>query len=451
MSKELKTVGIIGGGLVGSMAAVFWAKRGYQVCVFESRQDVRLDTKYEGRSINLALSRRGIASLERVGWRQKAIDNGIPMYARLVHSMNGDITPIPYGLHGEAILSVDRRKMNEDLLNVASKLENVQFFFEHKCDYIDFEKREVTFELPNSEKKKVKLDLIVGTDGVYSAVRKFLMRKVRMDYSQHYIGHGYKELTIRPTAEGEYRLSNKGLHIWPRHSFMMIALPNKDKTFTCTLFMPFEKFDEIKTTDQIMSFFEKEFPDFIPLIGQENLVNDYLRNPVGPLLSVKCTPYHYDDFCVIMGDAAHAMVPFYGQGMNCGFQDVLVLDQLLDKHKDNIEASFEEYTKTRNPDAEAICDLAIHNYTEMRHDVTSTAFLIRKQIVNVLSRIFPKIFTPLYTMVAFTEIPYSEVMRKWQQQERYLDLATSVLKWTPLLALGGFGIWRYQLLEKFMN
>jgi len=228
---------------------------------------------------------------------------------------------------------------------------------------------------------------------------------------------------------------------------MMIALPNKDKTFTCTLFMPFEKFDEIKNTDQVMAFFEKEFPDFIPLIGQENLINDYLKNPVGPLLSVKCKPYHYEDYCVIMGDAAHAMVPFYGQGMNCGFQDVLVLDELLEKHQDNIHKAFAEYTLTRNPDAEAICDLAIHNYVEMRHDVTSTSFLIRKQIVNFLSKIFPKTFTPLYTMVAFTEIPYSQVMKRWKAQERYLDFTTSLLKVTSLAAIGGVAAWKFKLFE----
>ena len=178
----------------------------------------------------------------------------------------------------------------------------------------------------------MKSDFVVGTDGAHSAVRKLLMRKVRMDYAQEYIGHGYKELTIRPTPEGEYRMSHHNLHIWPRKTFMMIALPNKDKSFTCTLFMPFEKFDEIKTSDQVLAFFEREFPDAIPIIGQENLINDYLKNPVGPLMSVKCKPYHYEDFCVILGDAAHAMVPFYGQGMNCGFQDVMVLDKVSHFH-----------------------------------------------------------------------------------------------------------------------
>lgn len=345
---------------------------------------------------------------------------------------------------------------------------------------------------PDGNRKVVKSDLVIGTDGAHSAVRKLLMRQVRMDYSQQYIGHGYKELTIRPTSEREFRMDHGSLHIWPRQTFMMIALPNKDKTFTCTLFMPFEKFEEIKTQDEVLAFFEREFPDAIPIIGQENLINDYLKNPVGPLMTVKvktclfvcfvvvflnipppffqCKPYHYQDFCVILGDAAHAMVPFYGQGMNCGFQDVLVLDkvsplffrlgewslvspfesptstvllpQLIEKHHGVTRKTLEEYSLTRNRDAEAICDLAVYNYEEMRSSVSSPLFRLRHDLEYLLGKLFPRQFAPLYTMVAFTEIPYSEVKRRWKSQEHALNVSLGLLFGTSLLVVGAFGLLR---------
>ena len=221
-----------------------------------------------------------------------------------------------------------------------------------------------------------------------------------------------------PSKDGEYAMELNYLHIWPRGSFMMIALPNQNKTFTCTLFMPYTIFDNIQNEEDIMAFFEREFPDSIPLIGREKIISDYKKNPVGDLISVKCSPYHYKDKCVIVGDAAHAMVPFYGQGMNCGFEDCLVLHKIMDKHNGDFGAALEEYSTTRNPDAEAIIDLAMYNYVEMRDHVNSKLFVIRKHFDNVLHWMFPKSWIPLYTMTTFTRIPYHEVIEKSKRQDR---------------------------------
>ena len=230
-----------------------------------------------------------------------------------------------------------------------------------------------------------------------------------------------------PTADGEYAMPINYLHIWPRGTFMMIALPNQNKTFTCTLFMPYKIFDSIRTEDDIMAFFEREFPDSIALIGREKLISDYKKNPVGDLISVKCSPYHYQDKCVIVGDAAHAMVPFYGQGMNCGFEDCLVFHEILDKHHGDLEKGLDEYSLTRNPDAEAIIDLAMYNYVEMRDHVNSKLFVLRKYFDNFLHWLMPNRWIPLYTMTTFTRIPYHEVISRSKRQDEIVHwLVTSL-------------------------
>ncbi|EDO45186.1 predicted protein [Nematostella vectensis] len=318
--KFRREVAIVGGGLVGALSAVFFAKRGYKVDLYESRQDPRKLQFVSLRSINLALSVRGISALAAVGCERPMVESGIPMHARMIHTLKGSKYAIPYGKKGQ---------------------------------------------ISAGEVVDVDADLLVGCDGAYSAVRKEIMRRPRFDYSQEYIPHGYKEICLPPDANGKHIMELNYLHIWPRNTFMMIALPNQDGTFTCTLFAPFDTFDEIKTNDDVLNFFNKEFPDFIPLIGEEKLLSDWFTNPVGAMVSVKCKPYHVADKVVILGDAAHAMVPFYGQGMNCGFEDCLVLNEILDKHNDNLGAALEEYSMVRNPDAEAMCDLAMYNYIEV--------------------------------------------------------------------------------------
>ncbi|XP_048589101.1 kynurenine 3-monooxygenase isoform X2 [Nematostella vectensis] len=291
--KSRREVAIVGGGLVGALSAVFFAKRGYKVDLYESRQDPRKLQFVSLRSINLALSVRGISALAAVGCERPMVESGIPMHARMIHTLKGSKYAIPYGKKGQYIMSVERRKMNEHLLTVAESHPNVTLHFGHKLKKVDVEKAHMTYKTSSAgEVVDVDADLLVGCDGAYSAVRKEIMRRPRFDYSQEYIPHGYKEICLPPDANGKHIMELNYLHIWPRNTFMMIALPNQDGTFTCTLFAPFDTFDEIKTNDDVLNFFNKEFLDFIPLIGEEKLLSDWFTNPVGAMVSVKCKPYH---------------------------------------------------------------------------------------------------------------------------------------------------------------
>ncbi|RXN37251.1 kynurenine 3-monooxygenase [Labeo rohita] len=275
----------------------------------------------------------------------------------------------------------------------------------------------MTFIGPDGQKEEMRADLIVGCDGAFSAVRKQFLRQSRFNYSQTYIPHGYMELTM-PPKDGDFTMEPNYLHIWPRNTFMMIALPNLDRTFTCTLFMPFEEFDKIRTGEEVIRFFQKYFPDSVPLIGVEALKQDFFRLPAQAMVSVKCTPYHLFDKCVLMGDAAHAVVPFYGQGMNAGFEDCLVFDEIMDLLNENIAAVLKEYTRVRVPDDHAIADLAMYNYVEMRAHVNSRYFLFRKYLDNFLHFIMPKAIIPLYTMVTFTRTRYHEAVKRWHWQNK---------------------------------
>ncbi|KAI9101279.1 hypothetical protein DFS34DRAFT_613815 [Phlyctochytrium arcticum] len=427
---------IVGGGLVGSLAAVFCARRGWKVDVFETRKDPRLDTNQSGKSINLALSTRGIAALTAAGVEQRILDSMIPMKGRLIHSMDGKPSSQPYGVNGECINSVDRMMMNQHLLDSAEKMPNVTIHFGCHLNQCDFETNSASFTGDNGKATTFQADLIIGADGAHSRVRQQLMRRTRVNFSQHYIDHAYVELTIPPTKNGGYAMDSHHLHIWPQQTFMMIALPNMDKSFTVTLFMPWSKFDAIKSEEDLVTFFEETFPDALPVMGRDLLIQEYFKNAKGSLMAVKCRPYHYKDRVIILGDAAHAMVPFYGQGMNCGMEDCLVLEDILDKYigsrltpecrhpfKDAIAAALDEYTETRNPDAEAMCDLAMYNYVEMRASVTKAGYLFRKRVEGLLHRIMPETVIPLYTMVSFTRIPYSEAMRRWNRQTKWFDMA----------------------------
>lgn len=306
----------------------------------------------------------------------------------------------------------------------------------------------------NGEKKTYRNDFIIGADGAYSKTRTQMMRSMRMDYNQEYIDTGYCELSM-PPAKGPdgkptFALDPNHLHIWPRHTFMLIALPNPDFSFTCTLFMPFQMFEDIKTEDQLMSFFSENFNDSIPLIGEAALKSDFFGNPRGSLVTVKASPHNYKDKSIIIGDAAHAMVPFYGQGMNCGFQDVEVLHQILDQHhikpqtnKDGIivglEKALDDYSKTRVKDAHAICDLAMYNYYEMRHAVTSFKFLARKKLEGAIHSVFPRLIIPLYTMVSFSTLPYSKAIDRWHRQTHWLNvvmMSTTVVAATAATFVG---------------
>ncbi|KAI8826802.1 uncharacterized protein EV422DRAFT_11150 [Fimicolochytrium jonesii] len=440
------TVAIVGGGLVGSLSAVFCAKRGWKVDVYEAREDPRAQHLEGGRSINLALSVRGISAMTAAGVEKKILDNMIPMRGRMIHSREGALQSQNYGSFGECINSIDRNLMNEHLLSSADGFPNVKIHFNHKLDRCDFDGKKLTFMKAAADGSKpkeitVEADLVIGADGAYSRVRNQLMRKERVDFSQEYIDNAYLELTIPPTSSGDFAMDANHLHIWPRQTFMLIALPNTDKSFTVTLFMPWEMFAAVKTEADVLELFEKHFADSVPLIGKEALLKDFFEHKPESLIQVKCRPYHYKDRAVILGDAAHAMVPFYGQGMNCGMEDCLVLDELITEHlgrpsspssrspsTTQMSHVLAQYTLQRNRDVEAMCDLAMYNYVEMRDSVTKKEYLYRKKIEGWLHKLMPERIIPLYTMVSFSRIPYAEAMRRWQQQTRWFNLGRKVVE-----------------------
>ena len=347
-----------------------------------------------------------------------------------MHDLQGNLTYMPYGVGEQYILSVGRRTLNEELVSEAEKLPNVNFHFSATCKRINLQ--DTTFEIEDEQSKErsvIKSDLLVGADGSYSIVRDALQRQKGVDMSQSYLAHGYKELVI-PARNGEFALEPNALHIWPRGDFMMIALPNPDKSFTVTLFFPWENgFNTLKTEQDVQDFFIKTLPDAVPLMP--TLIEDYFKNPTGHLINIHASPWHFNR-SVILGDAAHAIVPFYGQGMNCSLEDVDVFDDLLDSH--TLETVLPAFFEKRKPAADAISLLSRNNYIEMRSKVASTWFLWRKSLEKYLHKLFPNKFIPLYTMVAFTSIPYHEVIARDEKQTRVLD---KILLLLPLsLAIG---------------
>ncbi|CAH3024431.1 unnamed protein product [Porites evermanni] len=415
-----KQIVIVGGGLVGSLFAVFLVKRGFKVDLYEAREDPRLLKFVRGRSTNLALSTRGIEALKAVGVLDYVLPLGVPMYGRMLHSLTGDQRPLYYEQEGPyPLLAMERRKVNEMLLSAAESFSNLNLHFQHKLVSVNLDKGHLTFLCPDGKTIEVNAEVVIGADGARSAIRNELMKRPRFDFSQEYIPHGYKEFQLLPTKSGEYAIKANYLHVWPRDSFMLIAIPNKEQSFTCTLIMPFEKFDALTKKEDVIDFFNALFPNFVQLMGEERILEDFFKNPVLPMVSIKCKPYHHSDKALIIGDAAHAMVPFYAQGMNSAFEDCLILDRLLEKHGNNFGAVFEEYSNLRNKDAEAVCDLSMYNYLEMRSLVNSYSFLLERKLLSIFNWLMPKTFIPLHTMVTYTETPYSDVIKRseWQQKK----------------------------------
>ncbi|RKP04447.1 hypothetical protein THASP1DRAFT_35502 [Thamnocephalis sphaerospora] len=379
---------------------------------------------------------RGILALRGAGMGldEAALQEAIPMRGRMIHGLDGSQSSQAYGVNGEYINSVDRGRLNMLLLDAAEQLPNVCIQFDHKMVHCQMETGTLVLETGSSSERRSfseTFDFIVGADGAFSAVRRELMRRTRMNYQQTYIEHCYRELTIHPIldeqGDQQFAMDPNHLHIWPKMSYMMIALPNLDKSFTCTLFMPEEKFEAIRDRSDLVTFFRSEFPDALRLMGEEGLCREYFANPLGSLMSVKCTPYHYRDRGVILGDAAHSMVPFYGQGMNAGLEDVGILRDMLQRYPNSLADALNAYTAHRHPDAEAICDLAMQNYVEMRAHVRSPIYLARKYVEGMLHRVFPQLVVPLYTMVSFTTIRYSEATRRSQRQGRILAICTAII------------------------
>jgi kynurenine 3-monooxygenase len=410
---------VVGAGLVGALWTVFLARRGYQVKVYERRSDMRSQGYHGGRSINLAMSDRGWKAVEMAGIREKIEKVALPMPGRMIHAVSGDTTFQAYGKEGEAIYSVSRGGLNLELLNIAGSFPNVEFFFDHRCLDIDLNQPTATFEdTKTGEVKTIDAPLVFGTDGAFSAVRYSLQRTDRFNYTQRYLEHGYKELTIPTSETGRHRMDPKALHIWPRGNFMLIALPNADGTFTCTLFLPFEgevSFEHLKEDEDVMAFFQRYFPDAVPLMP--TLLDDFWANPTSSLCTVQCDPWQWQGRVLLLGDAAHAIVPFYGQGMNAGFEDCTILDAMHDDYQGNWSKIIPAFAKKRKPDGNAIAELALRNFIEMRDLVADPKFLLRKKIAAFLHGKHPG-FLPVYSMVSFSNTPYHIALKEDDAQNQ---------------------------------
>jgi len=419
-----KNIVVIGAGLVGSLLSIYLSRRGYKVKMFERRGDMRQENIPGGRSINLALSDRGLLALEKMGLAEEIRNIAIPMHGRFMHNLDGSTAFQPYGKEGQYIHSVSRGELNKKLLDAAEQ-SGVELFFYEKCFEINWQENEVVFENVLTENTTdVDADVIFGADGAFSAARlQHQLNHEKFDYQQHYIDWGYKELTIPAGPGNSFRLEKNVLHIWPRKAYMLIALPNLNGDFTCTLFFPFEgelSFEKLDTKEKVISFFETTFPDTLGLIP--DLTDQFFANPVSSLVTVKCFPWIREDSFALIGDAAHAIVPFFGQGMNCGFEDCRILDELMDKYGDDWSTILYEYQRQRKPDADAIADLAVSNFIEMRDKTADPKFLLQKKLEARLHEKHPRKWIPAYSLVTFSpHIRYSDAFRNAMRQEAIMQ------------------------------
>ena len=422
---------LIGAGLTGPLLATYLAQRGHSVEIYERRPDMRKELISAGRSINLALSARGNHALKEVGLYDKIKPNTIPMKGRMIHDLDGITHLQPYGQKdNEVIFSVSRAQLNMELMTWAEETGNVTIRFNHQLISADLEQNKLMFQLSDSlEELELSFNRVIGCDGSASILRKSIVEKADVQYVKKPLGHGYKELTIPPLESGEFQIEPNVLHIWPRGNYMLIALPNNDCSFTCTLFFPMAgatSFKTVKTEKDILDLFQSQFPDAIKLMS--TLVEDFQSNPTGDLASVYCKPWHLGDKALLIGDAAHAVVPFFGQGMNASFQDCSALAQLMDQIEDDWPAIFNAFSSTQVKNGHAIADMAIENYLEMRDHVNDTEYKKKRNVELKLERMFPGRFIPRYSMVSFHQIPYSEVYQRGGEQFKIID---DVLKADP--------------------
>jgi kynurenine 3-monooxygenase len=414
---------IVGAGLAGTLMGIYLAQKKEDVFLFERRRDMRIEPVPRGRSINLALSNRGIHALKQVGFAEEVLKEAVPMKGRMIHHRDGTTLFQPYSIHPNDVLySVSRQGLNIGLLNAFERLQCGRIFFNQKCTNFDLKQKKLIFQdQKTGEVQTIKEGIIIGADGAHSVIRKEMQNLDRFQYRQDYLDWGYKELTIPAGENQTFLLEKNALHIWPRESFMLIALPNTNGSFTCTLFLSFQgdpSFEALQSPEDILKFFKEQFPDALPLMP--TLVDDFQHNPTSSLIYLRCFPWHYKDTVVLIGDACHAVVPFYGQGMNAAFEDCFTLSRCLAAFQENLEEAFQHYEALRKPNTDALADLSLENFVEMRKKTASKIFLFEKKLENFLYKLFPSHFIPLYIMVTFSLTPYAEAVKKARRQKESL-------------------------------
>ncbi len=430
MTQKSETITLIGAGLNGPLLGLELVKRGFQVEIYERRPDMRRVRMSAGRSINLALSARGIYALTQAGLWLDMQQITMPMKGRMIHSVASEITFQPYGRNdSDFINSISRSDLNIALLN-AAEAHGVRIHFHKRCVGIDTKRETIHLvDEMTGEQQSVAAKIVIGSDGSASAIRGEMLKRSRFDFCQEYLDYGYKELTIPADPDGKHALKTNALHIWPRGNYMLIALPNVDGTFGCILFLPFEgkdSFEQLGERESVFEFFESRFPDASALIP--DLVDNFFSNRIGSMVTIKCSPWHAEGKALLLGDAAHAIVPFFGQGINCGFEDCTVLLQLLDRHGADWDKVFREFQRARKENTDAIADLAIENFIEMRDRVSDPRFLFRKKVEFALQERFPDRFVPKYSMVTFLRVPYSAALKRGQTQDNILTTLCGQIK-----------------------
>jgi len=422
MHRRPATVTLIGAGLNGPLLATCLVKRGFRVEIYERRPDMRRVPVSAGRSINLALSTRGIHALAEAGLWDAMSQIIIPMKGRMMHSVSGDLTFQPYGKDdAEVIHSISRAALNIALMN-AAEAKGVSIHFQQRCTRLDLKTGALRIRHEEmAEETTIQSEVVIGCDGSASPIRTEMLKLNRFNFSQQYLDYGYKELTIPAGPGGKHLLDKHALHIWPRGGYMLIALPNIDGTFACILFLPFEgtdSFDMLATASDVVEFFRSRFPDVLPLMPA--LADHYFANPTGSMVTIKCSPWHVEGRSLLLGDAAHAIVPFFGQGLNCGFEDCTCFLEILDRRGADWDLVFKEFEAARKINTDAIADMAIENFVEMRDRVADPRFLLRKKVELALEARYPQRFIPKYAMVTFHRIPYSVALARGVVQDRML-------------------------------
>lgn len=415
-----KKIAIVGSGLVGSLLAIYLRKAGHTVHLYDRSPDIR-QVQFSGRSINLAMSNRGWKALDGVGIAESVREIAIPMDKRAIHLVD-KLNFQNYGQEGESIYSISRGALNKRMIDLAEQA-GAEFFFEQKI--WDVTLSAATLHMGDTERgawEEKKYDIVFGADGAFSRIRHRMQRQSMFNYSQEFLNIGYKELNIPANPDGSHKLDKNSFHIWPRGEYMLIALANLDGSFTCTLFMPFEgenSFASLEDRTDVALFFEKNFPDSIDVIP--NLTEDFFKNPTSTLVTMKCYPWTYKDKIALVGDSSHAIVPFYGQGMNSGFEDISILNEMMEKYDDDWEMIFSEYQKSRKPNADAIAELSYRNFMEMSSKTADDKFLLQKKIEKWFSDKHPDKWIPLYSRVTFSDRPYTEALAIGDDQNAIME------------------------------